>query len=244
MSYTVVYAKKDECKYFNKPYYNYETLSPYQEYLKNTKVDKVIFSNNNHYGPDICIHHHMILSDKESYMATYVYIYNGDYTHYDVITTILIDNTRKRLFLYDAQIDYRYYAFCSSEKDVKFKGGMKSLLKFYKHEEVEHSAFFEDMKNIFFGSEWTFHRGAKKFIKRKTQEYEHKLNMYEFPQDINYEIWRRLDIYAWLNEPCLRYEDIKDIKEYIDNYVGAPVNTYFRSYIWNKVISVNNSHLI
>jgi competence CoiA-like predicted nuclease len=100
------------------------------------------------------------------------------------------------------------------------------------------------MKDMFFGKDWNFHYGAKKFIKKKQQEYESKLNIYNFPDDINYEISKKLDIYAWLNKPRLQYKDIEDIKKYIDTYVGTQVDTYSRAYIWDKVMVVNNPHYL
>jgi hypothetical protein len=237
MTHTIVYAEKQTINYFNKSYYNYETLSPYEEYLKNSKIQKVILSYNNHYGPDIFVHYNMFISDKDSNIATFIYTDNGDYLHIDVITRILIDPVRKRLFLHDAIIDYRYYAISSFEEDVRFIGRLKSLMKFYRN---KNETFFKNMTNMFFGSDWIFHSGSKKFIKRKQEEYEYKLNMYNLPNDINYEIRNRLDIYKLKNVCLLKFEDIENMKKYIDNYVGVSTSANFRSYLWDKILAINN----
>ena len=236
MAYTVVYSQKSKYDFQNKHYFDYEDTKPYEKYMRNVDVGKVIFSRNDHHGPYVCIHQHCIIDYKDSNTATFVYTYNGDYKDFDIVITVLIDKDRKMLVLHDGLIDFDYSGF---SKNIQFNGGKQSLMKFYKENEY---TLFEDMKELFFGSEWKFHHGSTKFIHKKKLEYKNKLDICDFPEDIKEEIWKKLDIHEWINVKKLIHADIGILKSYIDNYIGVETNHGFRSYKWDKVIAVYNCH--
>lgn len=227
MAYSVLYSKS--------PYTRYKAPivkdPPFEHWLQEGRKP-VIFSYNDHYGPDICTHLHFV-PDPSTLSGTLFYDYNGDYVNYDICSRILIHKETKTLYVLNTIFNFDYYGF--HDDDVHIKGASIRALK-KRRGETDDS--FANMTARFFGPGWHVHRGFKRC---------HKNNLYkrflkkariitQLPDDIHSEIARSL-LSQWDGVTHVTQTESDSLQELIKKHIGAgeAMGMY---YAWSCTIGV------
>ena len=234
MAYTVVYSVP---RYSRNKFLSFkqdDNISPYMNWYKNNLKESVLFSFDEHRGPDICIHLTFI-PDLDTESGVLLYRYNGDYTQFDVCAKILIDTDKKTLYIYNCIMDFEHFPPGSSNNDIKFLGGIKAFKK-----EEEYSYVINNMRDLFFGKDWRcYNRYTKKNIcKDRKKIFKQLKNLTHLPYDIHEYIANTM--IKWQNIKKVTYEDINLFKKIAENNVGAAVSEWSKIYAWGSVIGIYN----
>lgn len=231
MAYSVLYSKSPYTRY-KLPFVSDE--SPFEHWLQTKAADRkpVIFSYNDHYGPDICTHLHFI-PDTSTLFGTLLYQYNGDYTNYDICARVIIHKETRTLYVLNTIFNYDFYGFHND--DIHIKGaGLRALKK--RRGETEDS--FANMTERFFGPGWHVHRGFKRCHKKNLyRQFLKKARVItQLPDDIHSEIARSL-LSQWDQVTPVTQAESDSLKVLTKKHIGAGVGcgTY---YAWSCTIGV------
>jgi hypothetical protein len=234
MAYSVLYSKTSSYRY-KIPHVTEK--GPFDHWMDFGRKP-VIFSHNDHFGPDICTHIHFI-PDASTLFGTLLYIYNGDYTDYTVCARVLIHKDTKTLYILNSVFDFDYYSLTSDEKDVHIKGaGLRSVKQFFACRRDDEDCF-QKMTSMFFGNGWHVHRGFKDCHKKNLykQFLKKARNIDGLIEDIHSEIAKAL-LGQWDKVSLVTKDEVDPFKELVKAHIGAAASEWGTYYAWSCVIGV------
>lgn len=209
-------------------------IKPFSRWSMEEERKDVLFTYDVHHGPGIC-EHTMFIPDATGKSGSMLYVLNGDYVFIDVCAKVLIDANQKRLYISNIIVKYENI-FSGEEK--KFSGGMKAFKKLEDHQEI-----ITNVVDAFFGDEWRFYLGYKKYHKKSyVKQNKRRIKMFDGIGALNADIYDVIaDKMSEWNDVTHRVtcDDMKRMKQIALDNIGAE-NRYGRRYAWGSTVAVYN----
>lgn len=198
-------------------------------------ANNYLYSYSEHHGPDIC-EHYMFVPDTDFHAGYMLYIYEGDYTLYDVCARLFIDHDNKHLFFQSIKMSFACH-FWGEEKD--YTGGFKAFKKLEESQNI-----LKTFTERFLGQDWRYSlRFTKYHSKRYVKQYKSKIGKLigaaDIPSDIITEIAKKRILWKDTSTK-VNLEDISNLKDVFSTYIGSFCDDgWGKYYAWNKLIAVN-----